>query len=392
MAYIPLALNFNTRAQSSVSGTSSTSLYQTATTGDKILVLFNTDTRGGSHGTAFEMKILSLTNCTAGTVRSVGNNTSRHYFCWITITGNDWTFQAREKSLETIDVGDFHTTLTWYHRITVSDDQQSGAKIDSTNVQASEMTGEFSSGQHRQGLSLYRSGNNATPNTHAHHGIPENAGEIKYSQFSNAFRHRTATQNDQSGAANRADGSMTNLASMVFTAGVDNTLVSTQSAPKGNTLYSWDIDHGYADSSSGYSALGSVSNGGRVSGLGDHPRDNGAFFSRIASYWNGTSSNNSPPNPSYFQLRLHSLENSSGFEGTGRTSTGGGSASSSVAGWNKLFIVEVDNAASRYTLLDIDSATTTNYTNSGNDYSDIVWTSGGFTMSSGKEYMMMFVK
>ena len=392
MAYIPLALNFNTAASSSTnSNGSATTMQQTALTGDKLCVIWNTDTRGGSYGNTNRLDILSTSGCTVGTIRSVGNGTNRHYFCWVTITANDWTFAAREKSLELIDVGDFHTTLIWYHRITVSDDLQVGGKI-GTDVQASDMTIQFSSGQHRQGLSLYRPGNNATPNTHAHHGIPENAGEIKYSQFQNAFRHRTSRQNDQSNAANRSDGSVSNLSSMVYTAGVSNAF-TTQGGGKGGTLYNWNIDHGFSNSASGYSpTLGSISNGGRVSGLGDHPRDNGANFSRVASYRNVQTTTSSTPNPTQFQLRLHSLENGSGFEGTGRTSTGSGSASSSVAGWNKLFIVEVDDAVLRYTLLDIDSATTTNYTHTNNDYSDIVWTSGGFSMSSGKEYMMMFLK
>jgi hypothetical protein len=372
-------------------------MLQTATTGDKICVLFRTITAvsGGvvAYGLTTAFTLESMVGCTKGTIRSVNNGDDRHYFCWVTITDNDWTFRARETTLKSL--GGFGGVITFFHRITVSDDIQEGGKIDSTHIAASDMTLQFSSGQHRQGLSLYRSGNNATPNTHAHHGIPENAGEIKFSQFANAFRHRTATQNDQSNAANKSDGSMTNLSSMVYTAGVSNAFTTQSGGGKGGggTIYNWDIDHGFSNAASGYSpTLGSISNGGRVSGLGDHPRDNGANFSRVASYRNVQTTTSSTPNPTQFQLRLHSLENGSGFEGTGRTSTGSGSASSSVAGWNKLFIVEVDDAVLRYTLLDIDSATTTNYTHTNNDYSDIVWTSGGFSMSSGKEYMMMFLK
>ena len=393
MSYIPVAMNANTTAHVNAgSGSTVTTLTQAAQVGDKLCILWPTATRA-AYGTTYGFSLSGLTGCTStGPIRSVYNGTARHYFCWVTITAASWSFIGTETSF--VSFGGFGGGISYFHKQACTNSgagSEASMPVSQSNIKASDMTANFSLANNLQGLSKYRAGGGATPNTHAHHNIPENSGEIKYSQFEDSLKHKTATQDDDSGQAQKADGSLSKLSSLVYTAGVSNTSTFTAGG-KGGGLYHWDIRHGYAHSSSGYTASGSASNGARCSGFGDHARDNGAFFSRISATNFVTTSSSTAPAPVGFTMRLHSLENGSGFEGTGRTSTGSGSASSTVAGWDQLFIVAVDNDVAQYTMLDIDDATTTNYTNTNNDYSDIVWTSGGFTHISGREYMMMFLK
>ena len=392
MSYIPLAMNANTSAHVNTgSGSTVTTLTQAAQVGDKLCILWPTSTRVGfGYGNTAGFALSGLTGCTStGPVRSVYNAVDRHYFCWVTITAASWSFIATETSIQSF--GGFGGYIAYYHKQTCTNSGAQAMSVTQSHIQSSDMTSNFSGNNYLQGLSKYRAGGGATPNTHAHHNIPENSGEIKYSQFEDSMRHKTATQNDTSTTSFKSDDSLSKLSSLVYTAGVSNTSTFTAGG-KGGGLYHWDIRHGYAHSSSGYTALGSASNGARCSGFGDHARDNGAFFSRISATNFVTTSSSTAPAPVGFAMRLHSLENGSGFEGTGRTSTGSGSASSTVAGWHQVFIVAVDNDVAQYTMLDIDDATTTNYTNTNNDYSDIIWSSGGFTHISGREYMMMFLK
>lgn len=385
MSYIPLAMNAATAASSSASGSTTNYLYQAADVGDKILVLWPTKTRYSTavYGSTTGFTVPTVSNCTVGTIRNVYNGQDRHYFCWITITGSSWSFSARETSYYNFEMG----SITYHHYQSCSNNSGATTKVPTFsqgNIAASRLSTEWNGGSYPVVLSDYLEGGKVA-NTDMHQGLPEKSSAgVSYSQLGGRAALRTGTETG-------GNNSLSQLASLVFTAGNITTTTETGGG-KGGTIYTHNVTHGYANSSSGYLSNGSVTDNSRISGFGDHQWTNDANFSRIAmtAYQTGSTSSTAP-NPDSFHIRMHTNENSSDFAGSGRSSTGSGSGSSTVAGWEQLFIVCVNDDVAQYHMLDIDDATVTNYTNSGNDYSDMNWSSGT-SLTSGREYIMMFLK
>lgn len=388
MAYIPLAMNANTAAHSNVgSGNTATSITQAANVGDKIMVLWPTWSRNGI-GTTSSFTSSNLSGCTVGTIRSVYNGQDRHYFCWVTITSSSWSFRMTEHTYLSFGYG----TINYYNR---QDCTNSGvSKIPTSSITASKINTEFNSGTGNVGLSNYMEGNKV-PNTHTNDAVPE-YGSVAMSNFGGAAKIATSTQTG-------GDASLSRLSSITFTAGLTGNTTTT-SHEKAGTLYTHNYSSGFSAGNAntvqnGYLAKGNATDkkssteGPLVNGFGNRTNYGSANFVRIAtSTYTGPNTNSNPQPHDRFQIRLHTDENSSGFHGTGRSSAGSSSGSSSAAGYEQIFLVATDNTVDEYHMWDVDDATITNTTLSGNDYSDMVWTNNATTLQHNQEYFMMFLQ
>ena len=393
MAYIPLAMNASTLAGSNIVGAAvaSTALLQAANVGDKILVLWPTRTRAFG-GTTSGFTNIAISGCTVGTIRNVYNGTDRHYFCWVTITSASWSFQFRETSYI------YSPYITLYYQHQQSCSNSGVTKIPTSSISVSKINTEFNSGTGNVGLSGYKEGNKV-PNTHTNMSIPEQSGSVSMSNFGGAAKHSTSTQAG-------GDSSLSRLSSIVFTSATTGSTTTT-SHEKAGTLYTHNYSYGFSAGTTGtvtngYIAKGSAvdkkssTEGPLVNGFGNRTNYGSANFVRIATSTYTSNNNAQVQAADKFHIRLHTDESSSGFEGTGRSTgaVGGsaGSGSSTVADYDQIFMVATDDTCDEYHMWDIDSCTVTNYTQSGNDYSDIIWTNDAMTLVDGQEYIMLFLQ
>lgn len=370
-----------------------TNITQDVQTGQKLLVIWRTNGHSGVYGTSDgNLYLISNTNCTVGTRRSMYTGSDRIFLCYVTIgsSATNWSVTFQERTY--ISLGQYGGTLNYYHRqsvvagdalVTNPSISTARAKYKGTLASADEIS--FSDMYPGAGI---RPGWKDS-------GTVSNEGEISASDF-----------NQPQGIASDINGDLDQLNGGYFVAGAKSTnRTYTTQGGKNSTQYHHEYDIGYATSSSWGENMGSMPNPSYV-GLGENGLGGGNSDRAITAFmtrnWFQSSVNDYTQNVTgnKIHIRFNTGGTNNYWNGLGSLSASSSgtaqSGNSSTAGWHQLLIAEddtnlaVSNGQRAYTVLDIDDATITAY-DASNDYVDVVWSNVGMTFESGLQYNFVFL-